>query len=221
MDDDKIIARAMIEIRKGIVDGVWQSVCNAYESITGEWIDPPEDKEPEPELSRLEKIKLEMQNLAEEDDPDNGEPLDTVSVGRVDYEWENLTVAKIKEGLVNIHGVDPKEFKGKKKQALIDLAHNLEEAYVELSSLSEDDPDEFDGIPDVGVIRSKKNIYGGGKLQVFSTPEDEEEREANKKMAKKKPKLPVKRSGPPKDNSDNKNASVRYHSNPTNKPERD
>jgi hypothetical protein len=64
-NEDKIIAEAFISIRTAILEGNWQLVCDAYESISGEKLDPPEE-----EKSRLDNIRDLMQ--AQEDKPKPG-----------------------------------------------------------------------------------------------------------------------------------------------------
>jgi hypothetical protein len=50
--EDDIIAESFILIKEGILNGDWIKVCEAYENISGEKIEPPVKTE-----TRLEKIR--------------------------------------------------------------------------------------------------------------------------------------------------------------------
>ncbi len=55
-NDDEIIAQAFIDLREGILSSDWQKVLSAYEAVTGEKLELPEEKP----KSRLESIREQI-----------------------------------------------------------------------------------------------------------------------------------------------------------------
>jgi hypothetical protein len=83
-DEDVLIANAFIDVREGIVTGNWQKVCDAYESVSGKKLEPPN----QPKKTRLEQIRELMGDPEEESD---------VSSEDDDIEDEKVTIQKTKK----------------------------------------------------------------------------------------------------------------------------
>jgi hypothetical protein len=69
---------------------------------------------------------------------------------------------------------------------------------------------------DPATVREEKTDSG---LIIVTTDIDEEEAEINERFAQKKMNMPVKRSAPPKDNSKDENAAVRFYNENRSKPQ--
>lgn len=64
--DDDIIAAGLIKVREGILSGNWESVCEGYNSISGEELKPFVQEKPK---SRLDNIR-NLMALEDDGEPD-------------------------------------------------------------------------------------------------------------------------------------------------------
>jgi hypothetical protein len=191
MNEDQIIAQAFLSIRQGIITGDWNLVCQAYEAISGEKLEPPRQKP----KSRLEAIREQMGLDTVESDEETEE---TQSEGSI-IDISLMSPAQLKELLLK-KGYKNSDFKGKKREDLLELLLKPSPLEPDVKSIQETE------------IQGGKR-FGLGKVKIISDQFDPVEAEANKRLARSKM-PPVKRSTMPTDNSDDENSDFRFHKNP-------
>jgi hypothetical protein len=191
MNEDQIIAQAFLSIRQGIITGDWNFVCQAYEAISGEKLEPPRQKP----KSRLEAIREQMGLDTVESDEETEE---TQSEGSI-IDISLMSPAQLKELLLK-KGYKNSDFKGKKREDLLELLLKPSPLEPDVKSIQETE------------IQGGKR-FGLGKVKIISDQFDPIEAEANKRAARTKM-PPVKRSTMPTDNSDDESSDFRFHKNP-------
>lgn len=77
--DDETIFRGLSNVREGILSGEWDLVCEGYNLITEDNLEPPD----KPKLSKLERIraKLKSESTEEENDEEINEETEDVQDG--------------------------------------------------------------------------------------------------------------------------------------------
>lgn len=155
MNEDQIIAQGFKLLREGIVAGDWQRVCDSYELVSGEKLDPPNQK-PKSRLESIREMILSDVPAATE------EPQQKI------VDATKLSMNELKEALLK-RGFGPDRLKGKKKDQLMELL-NKPIGYEPVSQGSA--VQEFQG----------GNRFGQGKIKVISDPYDPLEASLNAKL---------------------------------------
>ena len=191
-NEEEIIAHAFVLVKKGIIAGDWQTICDAYEAISGEKLSPPSV----PQKSKLERIREKLAAAAEE----------TISSGQ-DGQQDNshLTVKELTNKLKE-SGYSAKDLKGKKKSDLLAL---LDDAKSDL--LNDDD------ILTKVIKQKGGKLFAKEGFDIISTEEDPIEAAKNKARLKNKIKRAIQSHRVTVPNDDPE-ASYRYQDSPKHQP---
>jgi hypothetical protein len=192
MNEDQLIAEAFVMLRAAILDGDWVKVCSAYEIISGERLEPPNQKV----KTRLEKIR-EMMNVETQTEDESNEIEDSEPQAT---SVESMTAKELKDYLVKT-GINPKNLKGKNKTELLKMAVTANPFEPTVNEIKET---EIEG--------GKK--FGLGKVKIISDGFDPIEAELNKLASKRKTNIVTREPKVIEDTSDDDTAQHRFHSKP-------
>lgn len=188
-EEDRIIVDAMLKIKSGILSKDWLIICEAYEDISGEKIEVPENK------SRLERIREAMAAKNENEYSDKSDNDDS------ENDISKMSVAKIKEYLIQ-SGHKEKSLKSLNKKKLIELIDKPidEEPIIKNASVV----DEING----------GDKFGRGKIKIISDVFNPVESMINKKRSGQRNSVKIDRDKVVAKNFDNPKSEVRYIDNP-------
>ena len=160
MDDDKIIIDGLTTIRTGIIERDWQIICDGFNLITGESL--------EPQLSRVERIREAFKNNNQSEDIDLEGSTERKSIKPPPKEVDlyALTIDKIKSKIKDDFSyVKPSDLSKRNKDKLIELWYSLKD-YEE----SEEEPD--DGLIHIEASNSGQTDVNvkPKEFTVISTP---------------------------------------------------
>ena len=165
MNEDQIIAEGLTLVRRGILDGDWQKVCDGYNHISGESLSSPKA-----EKSRLENIRELMQNI--DPTPDHAKEVSEKHSDLDHIDWHGLTVKQILDTLQKKYQITVARKEFKLKDDLIEIAENIEK-------------DQNDIIENSEYIET---VNEDG-IHILSVPFDAKEAAKNKKKHIKRPKV--------------------------------
>lgn len=137
-NEDYIIAQAFILIKEGVESLDWNKICDAYENITGEKIQPPEKKK-----SRLENIREMMQTSSS-----NEKNEENKLILLADEDVKDLTAPQLKKKLIDI-GIENDNIKNMKKAQLLRLLNEKQNS-LKLPKPNRKDSDK----PNIQIISS-------------------------------------------------------------------
>jgi hypothetical protein len=204
-NEDDIIAQGLVLVRTGIIENDWSKICEGYNSISGENLQPPTKPK-----SRLERIRESIQGQTDEtqtientavvdNDNDNTEVTTEELIS-----FDNMTVVDLKEHLASFD-IKIDSLKGKKKQDLIKLCKQLAETKKATLEV---------------LVQKQKGgeKFGMGEITVISDPYDPELAIKNMALAAKTLKMPNRKSVVVRDTSGDEDADYRYYDKPKFKP---